>query len=175
MIWPLQRTVAIRYILTVVLLGCVASRPVTGWRLPPSNSTQITDNVWRRPAVVFQMHAGDNCWHCYRLNYPRRPAPASSRHGAKQTAQSKFAKYSGYPTVYSAIVALANLHYINVLNNNNNNLLAIRRTNLLFSAVKYKLENNLDRFVFDRFIQKIKSINFQKYGVGHRELIQLFS
>jgi len=31
------------YLLTVVLLGCVASRPVTGWRLPPSNSTQITD------------------------------------------------------------------------------------------------------------------------------------
>ena len=72
-------------------------------------------------------------------------------------------------------MALANLHYINVLNNNNNNNLLARRTNLLFSAVKYKLENNLDRFVFDRFIQKIKSINFQKYGVGHRELIQLFS
>jgi len=32
-------------ILTVVLLllGCVVSRPVIGWRLPPSNSTQITD------------------------------------------------------------------------------------------------------------------------------------
>jgi len=36
---------------------------------------------WRRPrpsghltAVVFQMHAGDNYWHCYRLLYPRRPA-----------------------------------------------------------------------------------------------------
>jgi len=28
---------------------------------------------WRRPAVVFQMHSGDNCWHCYRLHYPRRP------------------------------------------------------------------------------------------------------
>ena len=25
-------------------------------------------------AVVFRMHAGDNCWHCYRLHYPRRPA-----------------------------------------------------------------------------------------------------
>ena len=24
--------------------------------------------------VVFRMHAGDNCWHCYRLHYPRRPA-----------------------------------------------------------------------------------------------------
>ena len=30
-------------ILTVVLQGCVASRPVIGWRLPHSNSTQITD------------------------------------------------------------------------------------------------------------------------------------
>jgi len=28
---------------TVVLLGRVASRPVIGRRLPPSNSTQITD------------------------------------------------------------------------------------------------------------------------------------
>jgi len=34
-----------------------------------------TDNrwVWRRPsghmtAVVFHMHSGDNCWHCYRLH-----------------------------------------------------------------------------------------------------------
>jgi len=30
-------------ILAVVLLGCVASRPVIGWRLPHNNSTQITD------------------------------------------------------------------------------------------------------------------------------------
>ena len=29
-------------ILAVVLLGCVASRPVIGWRLPHNNSTQIT-------------------------------------------------------------------------------------------------------------------------------------
>jgi len=29
------------YILTDVLLGCVASRPVIGWRLCPSNSTQM--------------------------------------------------------------------------------------------------------------------------------------
>jgi len=37
--------------------------------------------AWRRPrpsgyitAVVFQIHAGDNCWHCFRLHYPRLPA-----------------------------------------------------------------------------------------------------
>ena len=35
------------------------------------------------------MHAGDNCWHCYRLHYPRRPAQpsiwsASSRLWAKR-------------------------------------------------------------------------------------------
>jgi len=30
-------------VLAVVLLWCVASQPVIGWRLPPSNSTQITD------------------------------------------------------------------------------------------------------------------------------------
>ena len=29
--------------LAVVLLGCVASRPATGWRLTPSNSTRIAD------------------------------------------------------------------------------------------------------------------------------------
>ena len=28
-------------ILTALMLGCVASRPVIGWRLPPSNSTQV--------------------------------------------------------------------------------------------------------------------------------------
>jgi len=76
---PETRSVRI-YISTVVLIGCVASRPVIGWRLFPSNSTQTTDGcgVWRRPrtsghipAVVFQMHASENCY-CYRLHYPRR-------------------------------------------------------------------------------------------------------
>ena len=59
------------YILTAVLLGCVASRPVIGWQLRRSNSTQITEGVASRhvTAVVFQMHAGDNCWYCYHLNY----------------------------------------------------------------------------------------------------------
>ena len=49
----------------------VASRPVIGWRLSPSKST-LTDNrrVWPRPAVLFQMHAGDDY-----LHYPRRPGP----------------------------------------------------------------------------------------------------
>jgi len=68
------------YILTVVLLGCVASRSVIGWRLPPSNSTQITD-VALTTAIrtsdscyVSDAPAGDNCWHCYRLHYPRRTA-----------------------------------------------------------------------------------------------------
>ena len=31
------------YVITVVLPRCVASRPIIGWRLPHSNSTQITD------------------------------------------------------------------------------------------------------------------------------------
>ena len=35
---------AVIYIRTVVLLGCIANRPVIGWRLPHSNSTQITDD-----------------------------------------------------------------------------------------------------------------------------------
>jgi len=39
---PETRSVRI-YISTVVLIGCVASRPVIGWRLFPSNSTQTTD------------------------------------------------------------------------------------------------------------------------------------
>jgi len=67
----------------------VASRPVIGWRLP---SQQLhTDNrwVWRRPsghmtAAVFHMHAGDNCWHCYRLRYPRRPYHDEREAGAER-------------------------------------------------------------------------------------------
>ena len=54
-----------------MLLGCVASRPVIGCRLCRSNSTHW---VWRWPrvaAVVLQMHAGNNCRHCYRLRYPQ--------------------------------------------------------------------------------------------------------
>ena len=56
----------------------VASRPVIGWRLSPSKST-LTDNgrVWPRPAVLFQMHVGDNY-----LHYPRRPGPICQRRQA---------------------------------------------------------------------------------------------
>jgi len=35
--WRLSSAI---YLVTVVSLWCVASRPVIGWRLPPSNSTQ---------------------------------------------------------------------------------------------------------------------------------------
>lgn len=30
-----------------LLLGCVAKPFIIGWRLPPSNSTQLTDWVWQ--------------------------------------------------------------------------------------------------------------------------------
>ena len=38
-----------------------------------------TGLVWglaatRRSVYIHHVHAGDNCWHCYRLHYPRRPA-----------------------------------------------------------------------------------------------------
>jgi len=77
------------YILTAVLLERVASRPVISWLLwCCSNSTHthgllyplvstpgsMNRWAWRRPAVVFHTQAGDNCRHCYRLHYPRRPA-----------------------------------------------------------------------------------------------------
>ena len=53
---------------------CVASRPVIGWwQHAPSNAT-LYRWVWNQTTVVFQIHAGDNCRHCYRLHYPRRPA-----------------------------------------------------------------------------------------------------
>jgi len=95
---PETRSVRI-YISTVVLIGCVASRPVIGchWSLSLDGCSLATPHrsydlmalyksayyyyyygVWRRPrtsghipAVVFQMHASENCY-CYRLHYPRR-------------------------------------------------------------------------------------------------------
>ena len=54
------------YPLTAVLLGCVASRRVIGWRLCPSNSTSATYD---------SCCVSDACrWHCYRLDFPRWPA-----------------------------------------------------------------------------------------------------
>ena len=40
-----RRHSIIAYLLTAALLGCVASRPVIGWRLCPSNSTQVQMGV----------------------------------------------------------------------------------------------------------------------------------
>jgi len=60
------------YILTAVLLGCVASRPVIGWQLCRSNSTLLTGGC------CFGRIIARYCWHCYRLHYPRRPASISS-------------------------------------------------------------------------------------------------
>jgi len=62
---------------SVLLLGCVASRPVIGGLLCSSNSTKITDGVASATmtsamtAVVFQM-LDTVIWHG--LHYPRRPA-----------------------------------------------------------------------------------------------------
>jgi len=53
------------WILTAVLPGYVASNRWL-WRLPRPSGYMTAD--------VLQMHASDNCWHCYRLHYPRRPA-----------------------------------------------------------------------------------------------------
>ena len=87
------------YILTAVLLGCIASWPVTGWRLCPNNSTQITDGCGidhDHPSAMgtrqllysrCMQPAGDNCWHCYRLHYSRRPARYWSPHGAKRRGE----------------------------------------------------------------------------------------
>ena len=47
--------------LNVVLLGCVAGRPVNGWRLPPSNSTQKTNGCG-----VGQLL----CFRCIQANLP---------------------------------------------------------------------------------------------------------
>jgi len=61
-------------------------RPALSWLsdlpLCPSNSAHRDNRRMSRrqnmTAVVFQTHAekiaGNNCWHCYRLHYPRRPA-----------------------------------------------------------------------------------------------------
>ena len=54
---------------------CVASRPVIGCRLlppPRSNSTEITDGRGVGQLLRFRCMPADNCWHCYRLHYPRR-------------------------------------------------------------------------------------------------------
>ena len=41
----------------------------------PSNSIQIKDGCGVGQMLCFRcMQAGDSCWHCYRLHYPRRPA-----------------------------------------------------------------------------------------------------
>jgi len=60
------------YLLTAVLPGRVASWPVPGWWLCPSNSTQTTDGC----GVGHNGISHDSCcvsdnWHC--LHYPRWP------------------------------------------------------------------------------------------------------
>ena len=60
------------YILTVVLLGCVASPSVIGWRLCPSNSTQITHGCgvghWDiRQLLCFSRRIARCCWYSYLL------------------------------------------------------------------------------------------------------------
>jgi len=55
------------YLLTVVLLGCVASRPVISWRLCHSDSTQITDGCRSASCCV------SDAWHCSRLHFPWWP------------------------------------------------------------------------------------------------------
>jgi len=46
--------------------------------------------VWRRPTVVFQVHTGDNCLHCYRLHYPRRrPAQISPLYHQRQAGTER--------------------------------------------------------------------------------------
>jgi len=66
------------YILAILLLWCVASRPVTGWRLPHSNSKHrqqtgvVSATGTYITAVVLQMLVGDNI------------SPATSRHNTKR-------------------------------------------------------------------------------------------
>ena len=90
--------ISLVYIFTAVSLGCVASRPVIGWRLCPTNSAHVTDecgvghrdiHCTRMTAVVFQPQHRSLL---ITLLSPRHTSlsdepntsPASSRHGAKR-------------------------------------------------------------------------------------------
>ena len=65
------------------MLGCVASRPVIGWLLPHSNSTQITDGCGVGHRDIWQL-LYIHYTHDDRLNL----SSASSRHGAKRRGSS---------------------------------------------------------------------------------------
>ena len=49
------------YLSTIVLQGCVASQSVTGWRLPHSNSTQITDGCRIGQLLCFRCRQKITC------------------------------------------------------------------------------------------------------------------
>ena len=86
--WGLVLSDALIYLLTVLLLWCVASRPVIGWRLSGSISTQITDGCGVSQLLCFSctqaITAADtviaHVTHDDRSNI----LSASSRHGTKQ-------------------------------------------------------------------------------------------
>jgi len=68
------------YLLSAVLPGCVASWPVPGWWLCPSNSTQTTDGC----GVGHNGISHDSCcvsddWHCY-LTLPTLPTMTDQIH-----------------------------------------------------------------------------------------------
>jgi len=77
-----KRCCACIYILTAVLLRCAASRPVIGSRLPPSNSTQTTDEC----GVGHDDVGHDSCCVSDAITHDDRPniSSASSQHGAKR-------------------------------------------------------------------------------------------
>jgi len=79
-------------ILTLVLLGCAGSRPVIGWRLPHSNSTEITEgcgfghwDIWQ--LLYFrcvQTMTADTLIAYITRDDRSNTSSASSRHGAKR-------------------------------------------------------------------------------------------
>ena len=78
---------ALIYLLTVLLLWFVASRPVIGWRLSRSISTQITDGCGVSQLLCFSctqaITAGDTVI-AHVTHDLSNILSASSRHGAKQ-------------------------------------------------------------------------------------------
>ena len=78
------------HILSAVLLGCVASRPVIGWRLCPSNSAQTTDrrgvgHIWQLLCFTcMQAITVDNVISYITDDDRPNISSASSRRGAKR-------------------------------------------------------------------------------------------
>jgi len=67
-----------------LMLGCVASRPVTGWRLCPSNSTRITDGCGQQASATHDSCCvSDAGWHNTHDDRPNISS-AASRHRAKR-------------------------------------------------------------------------------------------